>query len=157
MTDTIHTGRGRRERVANAARLAFGLCLVLTAAPGARAQLPIPEVRYKYRPCFSLKMTIGQRVTVPGRCAGADRRSQIVIRLRGGVAAAGMRITGVGEFAVQEREKRLFVEAGTIVTLIGLTDLGGRGGLFLTVIDMSKGIPIEPLKGRRGGRGGVGR
>lgn len=126
----------------------FGLGLIaiaLTAAlfvTAARAQLTPPEDQYKYKACLRQRMTPGQTVSVPVRCAKRGEQTMIVLQLKGGVASASMRVSGLGEFRVSGRQKRLRVAVGTRIALLRVSSLGGPGGVILTVLDYSKPIPV---------------
>jgi len=126
----------------------FGIGLIslaLTAAlfvTAARAQLTPPEDNYRYKPCLQQRMTPGQTVSVPARCAKRGEKTIIILQLKGGVASASMRVSGLGEFRFSSGQKRLRVAVGTRIALLRVSSLGGPGGVVLTVLDYSKPIPV---------------
>ncbi|MBU0514849.1 MAG: hypothetical protein KJ621_08760, partial [Proteobacteria bacterium] len=50
--------------------------------------------------------------------------------------------SGLGEFRLSGNKKQLLVSVGTSITLLRVSSLGGPGGVFLTVLDYSKPIPV---------------
>jgi hypothetical protein len=122
--------------------LALGaVCVLLLSAGLARAQLPIPEERFTYKPCRIFNLKPGLTVTVPTQCAKRDGQTMIIFVLKGGVAGANVRVSGVGEFRISG-PKRLRVRVGTTISLVRVSSLGGPGGVYLAIMDYSKPIPV---------------
>lgn len=115
---------------------------VLLWSGAARAQITPPEDTYTYKPCLTVKLKPGEMVKVPTRCAKRDGQTRIILRLKGGVAGATLKVSGLGVFRFSGRLKHLRVAVGTSVTLMRESNLGGPGGVFLTVMDYSKPIPV---------------
>lgn len=141
-------GEKKMRRIMGRCLTLFAGCLAvaLLGSTPALAQLPIPEEKKTYKPCYHVKMVKGRTYSVPGKCTDKNtKKGTIYFWLRGGIAQARLKITGIGDFSTMDKKKQLFVKAGDKIVLKAVTDLGGRGGVYLTVMDMSKGTPVEPL------------
>jgi hypothetical protein len=130
-------------RISPRSGLALGLVAAAVLWAGsARSQLTAPDERFTYKPCLKTMLRPGQAVKIPARCAKRDGHTRIIIVLKGGVAGANLRVSGIGEFRISGRHKQLRLAVGTAITLLRVSSLGGPGGVMLVVLDYSKPIPV---------------